>query len=133
MLLALENASRASELHALDIRYISRKDGGISFALAENTKTSGPGKCKSIFLPSLRQEERLYPVVALWEYLERTTALGSGSRQLFLSFILPFNPVVKGSIVRWLRTLIQEAGVTGGYTAHSVRGAAAFGELAIFY
>ena len=35
-----------------------------------------------------------------------------------------FNPVGKGSIARWLRTLIQEAGVTGGYTAHSVRGAA---------
>ena len=63
-------------------------------------------------------------MVTLWEYLERTTALRNGSPQLFHSFIRPFNPVVKGSIARWLRTLIQEAGVTGGYTAHSVRGAA---------
>ena len=31
--------------------------------------------------------------------------------------------MVRGSIARWLRTLIQEAGVTGGYTVHSVRGA----------
>ena len=35
-------------------------------------------------------------------------------------FVL-LNPVVKGSIARWLRTLIHE----GGYTAHSARGAAA--------
>ena len=42
-------------------------------------------------------------------------ALRSGSHQLFLSFIRPFNPVVKGSIAQWLRSLIQEAGVTGGY------------------
>ena len=69
MLLALVNTSRASELHALNIRYISRKDNGVSFALVEHTKTAGPGKCKSIFLPSLRQEECLCPVVTLWEYV----------------------------------------------------------------
>ena len=63
-------------------------------------------------------------MVTLWEYLERATALRNSSPQLFHSFICPFNPVVRGSIARWFRTLIQEAGVTGGYTAHSVRGAA---------
>ena len=125
MLLALANASRASELHALDIRFISRKDGGVLFTLADHTKTSGPGKSKRIFLPSLRQDELLCPVVTLWEYLERTTVLRRELHQLFLSFVRPFNPVVKGSIARWLRTLIQEAGVTGCYTAHSVGGAAA--------
>ena len=125
MLLALANASRASELHALNIRFVSRKDGGVSFALADHTKTSGPGKCKRVFLPSLRQDELLCPVVTLWEYLERTTVLRRESHQLFLSFVRPFNPVVKGSIARWLRTLIQEAGVTGSYAAHPLRGAAA--------
>ena len=65
MLVALANASRASELHALDIRFISRKDGGVLFTLADHTKTSGPGKSKRIFLPSLRQDELLCPVVTL--------------------------------------------------------------------
>ena len=51
VLLALSNASRASEIHALDIRYLSRNDDGITFAIAELTKTAQPGK-KEICLVS---------------------------------------------------------------------------------
>ena len=51
-------------------------------------------------------------------YLERTTALRNSSPQLFLSCI---HPVVK----RLCCSLVENpAGVTGGYTVHSVRGAA---------
>ena len=44
ILLALANASRASEIHALDIRYLSRGTKGVTFTIAELTKTARPGK-----------------------------------------------------------------------------------------
>ena len=69
VLLALANASRASEIYALDIRYMSRNREGICFAITDLTKTACPGKKRSIYYPSLKEEERLCPVNALNEYL----------------------------------------------------------------
>ena len=45
--LALANASRASEIYALDIRYMNRDREGISFAIADLIKTARPGKKRS--------------------------------------------------------------------------------------
>ena len=44
--------------------------------------------------------------------------------QLFLSVVNPFNPVTKATIARWVRSLIQEAGVGHQFGVHSIRGAA---------
>ena len=68
------NASRASEIHALDIRYLSRNKNGVTFTIAELTKTTQPGKRVNHYLP-LKQEGRLCPIVALEEYLKRTSPI----------------------------------------------------------
>ena len=89
LLLALANASRASEIYALDIRYMSRSREGICFAIADLTKTARPGKKRSIYYPSLK-EERLCPVNALSEYLRRTQQRREGDQtktRLFLSVV----------------------------------------------
>ena len=48
ILLALSNASIASEIHALDIRYLSRNENGVTVTIAELTKTAQPGKKKVV-------------------------------------------------------------------------------------
>ena len=53
MLLALANASRCSELHALDTQHMSWSEEGVTFTLAALTKTSRPGKEKTLFYPKL--------------------------------------------------------------------------------
>ena len=105
VLLALSNASRASEIHVLDIRYLNRNENGVTFTIAELTKTSQPGKKVVHYLP-LKQEDRLCPVAALEEYLKRTSSVrsnDSSKTQLLLSILKPFHPVSKSTIARWMK------------------------------
>ena len=128
VLLALSNASRASELYALDTRYMSRDEGGISFTIAELTKTARPGKKKAVHYPPFKGEGKLCPVRALNEYLQRTDRSrreDQSRTRLFLSVVKPFNPVGKSTIARWMKAVIHEAGVDKHFNAHSIRGAAA--------
>lgn len=46
VLLVLSNASRASEIHALDIRYLSRNENGVTFTIAELTKQHNQARRK---------------------------------------------------------------------------------------
>ena len=127
VLLALANASRASEIHALDIRYLSRNENGVTFTIAELTKTTQPGKKKVVCYLPLKQESRLCPVAALEEYLKRTSPIrrkDTSKTQLLLSVLKPFQPVSKSTIAQWMKVLIQEAGVGEQFSAHSIRGAA---------
>ena len=126
VLLALSNASRASEIHALDIRYLSRNENGATFTITKLTKTTQPGKKVVHYLP-LKQENRLCPIAALEEYLKRTSPIrrnDTSKTQLLLSVMKPFHPVSKCTIARWMKVLIQQAGVGQEFSAHSIRGAA---------
>lgn len=125
-IMALANASRASEIHALNVKYMQRMSSGVEFDLAELTKTSRPGKQRSLFYPCLEEDRVLCPVVTLQHYLERTKVYRKSepsSCRLFLTVVRPFKPVEKVTIARWIKTLIHQAGVGDEFEAHSVRGA----------
>ena len=125
VLLALANASRASDIHALDLRFMTKKEGRVTFQLAELTKTARPGKRKQLSYRPLEGEKHLCPVVTLADYVQRTGPFRRNESQLFLSVVKPFKPVTKATIARWVKTVIQEAGVGTQYGAHSTRSAAA--------
>ena len=72
VLLALSNASRVSVIHALDIRFLRKNQDGVSFTIAELTKTAHPGKKRVMHYLSLKEERRLCPVTTLEEYLHCT-------------------------------------------------------------
>ena len=58
MLLALANASRSSELHALDSRHMSWSTEGITFTLTALTKNLSLAKARHCFIQNLSQTER---------------------------------------------------------------------------
>lgn len=127
MLLALANASRSSEIHALSTQHMVRSTGGVKFLLNKLTKTDRPGKptselCYSRFL----DDPLICPVETLERYLEATKVIRvvPSKQQLFLSFVKPHNPVSTSTIARWLKTVLAEAGIERQFKAHSVRGAA---------
>ena len=125
-ILALANASRSSEIHALDVSYMKVSQVGVTFTLGDLTKTSRPGKLRSLFYPVLEQDRILCPVNTLNEYLLRTKKYrlsGRSQSRLFLTVVKPFKPAHKSSIARWIKTLIREAGVDDHFGAHSIRGA----------
>ena len=123
VLLALANASRASEIHALDTRFMSKRDGIVTFAFHQLTKTSRPGKTKEVHYFPLKRDVDLCPVATLDDYIQRTDGprkVDPSKSQLFLSVVKPFNPVTKATIARWVKSLI---GVGHQFGAHSIRGA----------
>ena len=127
-IMALANASRASEIHALNVKYIRRVSSSVEFDLAQLTKNSRPGKQRSLFYPRLEEDSVLCPVVTVQHYLEHTKVYRKSepsSCRLFLAVVRPFKPVEKVTIARWIKTLIHQAGVGDEFKAHSVRGAAA--------
>ena len=122
MLLALANASRSSELHALDIRQVSWNPDGAAFTLSALTKTSKPGKKKSLFYPRLEVDSEVCPVICLRQYLKVTEDTRK-DHNLFLSYRKPYRAVKSCSIARWLKSILSMAGFSE-FKAHSTRGAA---------
>ena len=127
MLLALANASRSSEIHALSTEHMVRSTHGVKFQLHELTKTARPGKPNSeLHFSYFLEDPSLCPVVTLEKYIEVTRDLRAAPnrQQLFLSYVRPHDPVTTCTIARWLKATLKDAGVGQQFKAHSVQGAA---------
>ena len=131
VLMALVDASRTSELAALDIRYRRFKPEGVYFTLASLTKKRTPGKTpREVFFGAYPPNSQLCVVQCLKHYEQRTKEFrGSGegqSTKLFLSYIKPHKPVTSQRIAHWIKMFLKDAGIdTSIFSAHSVRGASA--------
>ena len=128
MLLALASASRSSDLHLLDLRYIRHNVDYVEFQIAGLSKTRRSGPPRSFTVKRLPMVESLCPVVTLEAYIKvtqpfRGEIIGKSS-QLFLSLKQPHNPVSSSTIGRWIKSLLTDAGIdTSKFGAHSTRAA----------
>ena len=130
VLMALVQASRSSELAALDLKYRVVRPEGITFRLATLTKKRSPGAPpKELFFGGFPEDERVCIIRCLRVY-EKITAEHRGEGQekeskLFLSYVKPFRPVTSQRIAKWIKDVLGEAGVdTAIFSVHSTRGAA---------
>ena len=125
MLMALANADRASDLCALDIRFLCLSTDGASFKLGALTKTARPDRSITSFYSPL-PDSTLCPVRTLQLYLNRTVDWRQNMEKtrLFLSLIRPHHPVTSVTIARWLKQVLKEAGVSDEVSAHSTRATA---------
>ena len=58
------------------------------------------------------------------EYIDRTSSLRGEEQQLFISYANPHHGVSRDTISRWIRTVMQKAGVdTTLFKPHSTRAA----------
>lgn len=59
-------------------------------------------------------------------YIEKTRELRGDAKQLFISFIKPHQQVTSSTIARWLKQIMELAGIdTSVFKAHSVRSSTA--------
>ena len=127
ILMALIEASRTSELKALDIRFRTYKPDGVAFKLASLTKKRTPGlPPKELFFGAFPNNKQLCVVECLKEYEIRTKELRNsdpGAKPLFLSYVRPHKPVTSQRLAHWVKDVLAEAGVDKSFKAHSVRGA----------
>ena len=129
LLMALVEASRSSELHALDVRYRVFKPEGVLFSLPTFTKIRTCGApSKQLFFAAFPKDQNLCVVQCLREYEKQTATFRPRNKEadnpLFLSHIRPHRPVTSQHIAHWVKDWLLEAGVdTSRFKAHSVRGA----------
>ena len=128
MLLCLTRPSRSSDLCGLDLNFRRYIPEGVTFqasCLAKQSKSNTPRT--EFFFPGFAESTYLCPVTTLRVYEVRTKGLRVADTQskLFLGVIRPHNPVAPSTIARWLRTVMERAGIdTSAFKAHSTRGAA---------
>ena len=126
-LLAVTRPSRSADLSQLDTSRMRFSTKGAIFLPSSLAKQSRQGKTiAEFFFPSFPDNSNLCPVQTLKVYMERTGSLREGERRLFIALIKPHKAVVSSSIARWLRDILNAAGVdTTIFTAHSTHGASA--------
>ena len=125
MLVSLVSGQRGQSIQLLDINCMSQTETTYTFVITQNIKQSRPGtKQPVIKLEPYSTDERLCVVTLLREYLSRTASLRRNHSQLFISYVKPFNPVSRDTISRWVKTVMQQAGIdTAKFKPHSIRAA----------
>ena len=125
MLLALTPPSRSADLSQLDIRGRQYKPDGVVFIPASLAKQSRQGKpVTPFFFPSFPPDPVICPVTTLKAYEERMALVRGTETRLFLALIKPNKAITSSTVARWLKSLLESAGIdTSVFNAHSVQGA----------
>ena len=126
MLLALTRPSRSADLASLNLDRRRFSPEGVAFLPSRLAKQSRQGRpLVEYFFPSFPHDPDLCPVRTLRQYELITSPLrGSSNRALFLAMVKPHLPVASCTIARWLKKVLEDAGIDVSiFSAHSVRGA----------
>lgn len=88
-------------------------------------KQSAPGTTQpELVIPAFPAESKLCVYTHLREYIKRTKVLRGEETRLFISYIRPQKWVSKDTIARWVKMVMQQAGVDERlFKPHSTRAA----------
>ena len=128
-LVAVFSARRVADLFLLRVtpQYLQLSADSAVFQPAFGAKQDRPSHQNPLVVLRSYADVRLCPVASLREYLSRTDYRGRGE-SLFLTTTPPFGAAAKGTIKRWILSILTDAGVQG--TPGSTRAAAASYSLA---
>ena len=120
MLLALVTAQRTQTLSKLDTSCMQETTTGITFTMRYTLKTTRPGKhFAPIEIRPFAPDSRLCPVTYIKHYITKTHSLRSNPR-LLISYTKPHKPVTNSTVARWIRSVLQDAGIDVSiFSAHS--------------
>ncbi len=127
VLLALTAPKRSSELQLLDLRFMRILPEGVEFKLPGLTKTSR--EVTSVFFAKYVDCDDLCVLRCLQCYIGRTSSFRpvlspDTYSPLLVSYHKPHRPVKSCSISRWIKSVLQSAGIdTSIFKGHSTRSA----------
>ena len=123
MLLALLSGQRCQTLHCLSVSSMKMSDSKCVFTVYVLLKQSRKGKhLAPLEFLAFPQNEKLCIVSVLNEYLRMTKEIRGEENKLLLSYQVPHKPVSKNTLARWLRQVLNGAGVDIAlFSAHSTR------------
>lgn len=126
MLLLLVTGQRGQTIHKLDVSNMFISKEKITFIIAENVKQSRPGVPNPQVVLEPFGDSSICVVTTLREYIKRTASLRGADSQLLISYIKPYKSVSRDTITRWVREVLNQAGIdTSIYSSHSTRSASA--------
>ena len=123
-LLGLCAVQRGSEIHALNIKWMSKTSEGYKCYFGSRVKHSKQGKvAPPVEFYPFPQNPKLCPVLCLDAYIEQTQPFRAlVGNDLFLSTKSPHKPVVKCTLTKWILKMLAMAGIdTKKFQAHSLR------------
>ena len=126
MLCALVTGQRCQTLHLMNLGQVRRNpDTSYVFCIDQLVKQSAPDRAQPVLLiPRFVADTTLCVATVLDEYIVRTSSLRGEEQQLFISYAKPHHGVSKDTISRWIKTVMQKAGVdTTLFKPHSTRAA----------
>ena len=124
-LLILVSGQRVQTIHALNINNMYIDDNSVTFTLDTLIKQSSVHNLsgRTIVIPKYDKNKKICPVTCLKQYLKRTERERKNP-QLFISTQLPYKPVAKSTISRWIKCTLNLSGInTEKYKTHSSRSA----------
>ena len=123
MLLALLTGQRGQTIHNLTVDDVKLYDNKCVLVYSSLLKQSRPGVHVKPTEVECFANKKLCIVHHLKVYIQKTRDLRK-DRQLFISCGAPFKSVSRDTISRWIKTVLQLAGVdVNKFTAHSTRSA----------
>lgn len=125
MLLALLSGQRCQTLHCLDTVNMKLTDKVCVFFITDLLKHSRKGVHQApIEFKSYVHNENLCIVKCLKAYIDRTATIRGEETKLLISIQKPHKHVSKDTIARWIKKVLEMAGIDPSvYTAHSTRAA----------
>lgn len=125
VLVLLVTGQRIQTVHALDLEFMKKTRGSFTFVLDTLLKQSRPGyKNPKITLKAYAPDRRICVYTYLNHYLERSNSVRQGTTALFLTISKPYHKASKATMARWVKLLLQLAGIDITlYGPHSVRAA----------
>lgn len=131
MLLALLTGQRGQFLHNIRVQDLKFGKDDVNIQINDLMKQSRPGyHMKPFRLQQFDKDSNLCIVRSLKSYLSKTVAIRNDDK-LFISLQAPHKGVSRGTISRWVKIVLQGAGIdTGQFSAHSTRAAASSTALA---
>ena len=126
MLCALVRGQHCQTFHLMNLGQERRnpKTSHI-FCIDQIVKQSTPSREQPILLrPKVVADSMLCVATVLDQHIDRTSSLQGEEQQLFGSYVQPHQGVSKDTISRWIKTVMQQAGLdTTVFKPHSTRAA----------
>ena len=123
MLILIVTGQRAQIVNALHIEKMKLSNSSVTFFLENKDLKQGRQgyKPRPLYLRAY-PDKRLCVVHYIGHYLKRTLKNRAKTKQLFLTTVKPVKPVSRDTVSRWIKDILQEAGIdVGVYKPGSVR------------
>ena len=125
-LLLLCSARRGKEIIDIHIDNISFTKEDVIIRFGDLQKTTKPNiSIPIIHLKKFSHDPKVCIYSWLKEYLNKTSSLRKGEKQLFISYQKPFKAISRDTLSRWVKSVLEQSGVNiSKFTTHTLRNAA---------